>query len=77
MTRTVQELWTEATGSIWPRPGKFTAGEYDFNLQKFDDLIVQACANRVLQNTRINCADLNRIRRDLRDLYAEAGDGTL
>jgi hypothetical protein len=39
----IKEMWVEATGSIWPRPGKFTAGEYDFHLVKFAELIRKDC----------------------------------
>ena len=39
----IKELWEEATVSTWPRPGKFTAGEYDYHLEKFAELIVREC----------------------------------
>lgn len=39
----IEKLWEESTKSSWPRPGKFTAGEYDYNLQKFAELIVKEC----------------------------------
>lgn len=36
----IKELWVEATGSIWPKPNKFTAGEYDHHLLKFAELVI-------------------------------------
>jgi hypothetical protein len=47
MNERIKELWEESTGSVWPRPGKFTAGEYDHNLEKFVQLIVEEIANFV------------------------------
>ena len=44
MNERIKELWEEATVSTWPRPGKFTAGEYDYHLEKFAELIVKECA---------------------------------
>lgn len=44
MNQRIRELWEEATVSTWPRPGKFTAGEYDYHLEKFAELIVRKCA---------------------------------
>ena len=44
MNERIKELWEEATVSTWPRPGKFTAGEYDYHLKKFAELIVRECA---------------------------------
>jgi hypothetical protein len=41
MNERIKELWEEATVSMWPRPGKFTAGEYDYHLEKFAELIVR------------------------------------
>jgi hypothetical protein len=43
MNERIRELWEEATVSTWPRPGKFTAGEYDYHLEKFAELIVREC----------------------------------
>jgi hypothetical protein len=43
MNERIRELWEEATVSTWPRPGKFTAGEYDYHLEKFAELIVKEC----------------------------------
>jgi hypothetical protein len=40
----IKVLWVEGTKSCWPRPGKFTAGEYDYNLEKFAELIIEECA---------------------------------
>ncbi len=47
MSRGIQEMWTEATGSMWPRPWKFTAGEYDIHLLKFAELIVGEMAQHL------------------------------
>jgi hypothetical protein len=44
MNERIKELWEESTVSMWPRPGKFTAGEYDYHLKKFAELIVKECA---------------------------------
>ena len=48
MNERIKEIWEEATVSVWPRPGKFTAGEYDYHLVKFAELIRaderEACA---------------------------------
>jgi hypothetical protein len=46
MNERIQELWEEATVSMWPRPGKFTAGEYDYHLEKFAELIVAECIGK-------------------------------
>jgi len=43
MNERIRELWTETTQRVWPRPGKFTAGEYDYHLEKFAELIVKEC----------------------------------
>lgn len=43
MNERIKEMWEEATVSVWPRPGKFTAGEYDYHLEKFAELIVGEC----------------------------------
>jgi len=43
MNERIKEMWEEATVSVWPRPGKFTAGEYDYHLEKFAKLIVREC----------------------------------
>ena len=43
MNERIKEMWEEATVSVWPRPGKFTAGEYDHHLAKFAELIVRRC----------------------------------
>lgn len=45
MTERIEDLWEEATVSTWPRPSKFTAGEYDYHLRKFAELIVRECAD--------------------------------
>ena len=45
MNERVIAHWEEATGSVWPRPYKFTAGEYDIHLKKFAELIVKECAH--------------------------------
>ena len=41
MNERIKELWEESTLSIWPRPGKFTAGEYDYNLKAFADALLR------------------------------------
>ena len=46
----IEKLWEESTKSSWPRPGKFTAGEYDYNLQKFAELIAKECIGICLDN---------------------------
>jgi len=57
MNKRIKELWVEGTGSTWPRPGKFTAGEYDYNLEKFAELIIKECTaimdknNVLVENT--------------------------
>ena len=43
MNERIKTMWVEATGSVWPRPYKFTAGEYDTHLEKFAELIVREC----------------------------------
>jgi hypothetical protein len=44
MNERIKEIWEEATVSVWPRPGKFTAGEYDYHIEKFAELIVRECS---------------------------------
>lgn len=46
MNERIKKMWEESTGSVWPRPGKFTAGEYDIHLEKFAELIVLQCVNQ-------------------------------
>jgi hypothetical protein len=41
MNERIKELWLDGAQSLWPRPGKCTAGEYDYNLEKFAELIVK------------------------------------
>jgi hypothetical protein len=48
MNERIKELWEESTVSMWPRPGKFTAGEYDYHLEKFAELI----AKEYIENCR-------------------------
>jgi len=43
MNDRIKDLWEEATVSTWPRPGKFTAGEYDHHLIKFAESIIREC----------------------------------
>jgi hypothetical protein len=45
MNERIKEIWEEATVSVWPRPGKFTAGEYDYHIENFVELIVRECAD--------------------------------
>ena len=40
MNEKVKQLWEKATESGWPRPGKFTAGEYDYLMERFCPLKV-------------------------------------
>ncbi len=54
MNERIKELWEESTVSMWPRPGKFTAGEYDYHLEKFAELIVAECMKL---NRDILCED--------------------
>ena len=51
MNERIKELWEEATVSTWPRPGKFTVGEYDYHLEKFAELIVRECAGHIMNST--------------------------
>lgn len=52
MSERIKELWEKATFSQWPRPGKFTAGEYSHHLEKFAELIVREYATRLGQDGR-------------------------
>ena len=52
MNERIRELWLDGAQSLWPRPGKCTAGEYDYNLEKFAELIVQECAEIALVDGR-------------------------
>ena len=45
MNEKIKELWEKTTCSSWPRPGKFTAGEYDHNLLVFAKSIMLECAD--------------------------------
>ena len=45
MNERIKQLWLDGAQSLWPRPGKCTAGEYDYNLEAFAKLIVQECVN--------------------------------
>lgn len=44
MNELIKELWEDSTSSCWPKPGKFTAGEYDYNLEAFAKTIMDKCA---------------------------------
>ena len=44
MNDRAKTLWEESTLSIWPRPGKFTAGEYDYNLEAYTESVIRECA---------------------------------
>jgi hypothetical protein len=61
MSERIKEMWEEATVSMWPRPGKFTAGEYDYHLEKFAELIVkqtmQVVANQLPSNQYLDVAN--------------------
>jgi hypothetical protein len=48
MNERIKSMWEVATGSVWPMKGKFTAGEYDHNLEKFAELIVRECAEKLI-----------------------------
>ena len=50
MNERIKTMWVEATGSVWPRPYKFTAGEYDTHLEKFAELIVRECIESVKED---------------------------
>jgi hypothetical protein len=60
MNERIKEMWEEATVSVWPRPGKFTAGEYDHHLKKFAQLIVQRTLEIVEAHTEIFQSDQAR-----------------
>jgi hypothetical protein len=51
MNERIKSMWEVATGSVWPMKGKFTAGEYDHNLEKFAELIVSECAKFLDDNS--------------------------
>ena len=57
MNERIKELWLEGAQSLWPRPGKCTAGEYDYNLEKFAELIVKECAD-ICMEMAAKCAGL-------------------
>lgn len=44
MNDRAKTLWEETTLSIWPRPGKCTAGEYDYNLEAYTESVIRECA---------------------------------
>jgi hypothetical protein len=52
MNERIKEIWEEATVSVWPRPGKFTAGEYDYHIEKFAELIVRECSGIAQQHNK-------------------------
>jgi hypothetical protein len=56
MNERIKEIWEEATVSVWPRPGKFTAGEYDYHIEKFAELIVRECFDVVIADGRFHDA---------------------
>jgi len=51
MNERIKQLWLDGAQSLWPRPGKCTAGEYDYNLEKFAELIVRECAKVAWHHT--------------------------
>ena len=57
MHERIKEMWEEATVSMWPRPGKFTAGEYDYHLEKFAELIVRECADVIQKKVSMKYKD--------------------
>lgn len=52
MNDKIKEFWVESTFTVWPSPNKFTAGEYDWHLEKFAELIVQDIIDTVLIKAR-------------------------
>ena len=55
MNERIKEMWEESTGSMFPRPGSFTAGEYDYHLEKFAELIVRECADWIDRQDESRC----------------------
>lgn len=53
MNDRAKTLWEETTLSIWPRPGKFTAGEYDYNLEAYTESVIRECA-RLVEDSKWN-----------------------
>lgn len=45
----INKIWEDCTGSAWPRPGKFTAGEYDTHLEAFAITVVSTFIGEVYQ----------------------------
>jgi len=43
MNDLVKSTWEYTTGSIWPRYGKFTAGENASTIESFTEALVQEC----------------------------------
>jgi hypothetical protein len=74
MNDRIKTMWEEATFKVWPRPGKFTAGEYDIHLEKFAELIVAECLGIVDDAERGGSNDIwdnavKFIRRDLQEHF--------
>ena len=61
MNHSVKAMWEEATHCIWPKPGKFTAGEYDTHLENFAKLIVLECAKLANQHDCNNSGNAGEI----------------
>lgn len=65
MNEQIKTMWEESTGSVWPAPGKFTAGEYDYNLEKFAELIIRECITVINQPNGVGDDDVIRITKDV------------
>jgi len=48
MNERIKENWEKATGSAIPGPG-FFASASDYNIEKFAELIVRECMNKIEQ----------------------------
>lgn len=59
MSSRIKEMWEESTNCGWPAPGKFTAGEYDHQLENFAELIIYHAAECVRTVLRDSSSTLN------------------
>jgi len=58
MNDLVKSTWEYTTGSIWPRLGKFTAGENAATIESFTEAIVQECLNEcTIQRTPVEISE--------------------
>jgi hypothetical protein len=55
MNKQIEQLWVDATYQSWPKPNKFTAGEYDHHLMKFAKLIIDKCADAAVMARLADC----------------------